>query len=174
MSWSWNSLAAWRSLARWSAQPGKNVQPHRPIRPALEVLERRETPSAATAMMVTGLTQQYNLSSQTETITAQVRAGGEGVKTGQITFTDAGHIQTVKVDSNGMATATFRFGLLQEQPKAHSISVAYSGAADLAPSSASVTAPDTTQNYLLQLLLDFEALNAVNPQQAQSLLASTG
>ena len=39
-----------------------------------------------------------------------------------VTFTDAGHIQTVNTDVNGNATSTFKLNIFQEVPKAHSVS----------------------------------------------------
>jgi hypothetical protein len=115
---------------------------------------------------VTGLTEKYGPTSQTETVTAQVTSGGVPLTSGQVTLTDGGQIQSVNVDSNGTATAAFTFNLFQAQPKAHTISIRFGGSATVAPGSTNAQAPDTTQTFYFWLLFDYQLLILLNPAPA--------
>jgi hypothetical protein len=130
----------------------------------LEELEQRELPALpAPTVVITNLSQSYNLTSQTEKITAQVTSLGSPVVGAPVTFTDAGHIQTVSTDANGNATTTFTFNLFQEQPKSHTISAAFIANASLSSATASVSAPDTTQLYYAQLFQNYVLLALFAP-----------
>jgi hypothetical protein len=98
---------------------------------------------------------------QTETVKGQVVNNGIPVSGGPVTITDSGESQTVSVDSNGNFTGTFTFNLFQEfsTAKAHTITASYGGATVgtttfASSGQASVNSPDSTSNFLFQLLLD--------------------
>jgi hypothetical protein len=98
---------------------------------------------------ITSVTAVFTLFGQKETLTAQVTAGGAPVTSGQVTFSDGGKTMTVNVDSSGFATATFTFGLLHEQPNAHSVTALFSDG-----TSTSTLTPSVLVDYLFQLYLD--------------------
>jgi hypothetical protein len=112
-------------------------------------------PPAATGMTITGVTEQYGLLYQRETVTALVTAGGVPVSGGQVTLTDNGQAQTVNVGANGQATAVFTFDLLrlQEQPFPHAITESGGGT--------SLQAPNTVLDFLFQLLIDYEIVKTL-------------
>jgi hypothetical protein len=105
---------------------------------------------------ITSVTDVYTLFGQRETLTAQVTAGGAPVRSGQVTFSDGGKTMTVGVDSSGFATATFKFGLLHEQPNAHGVSARFSDG-----TGTGTLAPSTLVDYLFQLYLDTLLLRAL-------------
>ncbi len=135
-----------------------------PARPFLEELEQRELPTGTpVTVVITGLSQSYNLTSQSETISAQVTSLGSPVVNSPVTFTDAGRILTANTDANGNAKVTFTFNLFQEQPKAHTITASFPGNAAVASGSASVNAPDTTLSYYFQLFQDYTIIALLAP-----------
>jgi hypothetical protein len=115
-------------------------------------------PPGATAITIVSVSHRYTLLSQLETVTALVTSGGQPVGAGQVTFTDGGQSQTVGVGGDGMASATFTFGLFQEQPSSHTVAATYNGTAAFAASSTSSTAGSTLTDFLLQLAFDFVIL----------------
>jgi hypothetical protein len=165
-----SGVLPWRWVGGPKGAGRKRAERPGAARIGLEELERRELPSAAaSAVVITGLTQQYGGQSQTETFTAQVTSQGAPVAGSPITFTDGGHIQTVSTNASGMATATFTFNIFQELPKAHTVTAAFAGNSSVASSSASVTTPDTTQLYYAQLFYNYTLLVVFDPGLAPVL-----
>jgi hypothetical protein len=139
-------------------------------RPSLEELEQRELPTAvASTLTITGLTQSYNLQTQTETISAQLLSQGVPVVGVPVTFSDGGHLQTANTDASGKVSTTFTFNLFQELPKSHTLSASFPGTVAFSSSSASVTAPDTQQSYFFQLYTNYVILVLFNPGLGASL-----
>jgi hypothetical protein len=129
------------SIFRPAPRGRKGVAPAPEVRPRLEVLEDRLPPAQIingvnTVTSITAGAATFDLFSQTETVTVQTNAGGTGVN-GQafppstVKITDGGQTQTVSLNAQGQATATFKFNLSQElQNKtygSHSISATYGG-----------------------------------------------
>jgi hypothetical protein len=125
-------------------------------------------PTVPTALSITGVSDQYTLFTQIETVNVRLTfANGRALANATVTITDNGMTQTVTTDSNGNATATFTFNLFlgQEQPKPHAINASFTGGsgsvAPFASSSTTTNSPDTTLNFLFQLwfnILIFQAL----------------
>jgi hypothetical protein len=154
------------------------------VRPGVEVLEERAAPSSVTVggvtltgplntnTQVTGISSAYGLLSQTETVNVHVSSpSGATVNEGQVTVTDAGHSQTVNVNSSGDATAKFTFNLFQEQPLPHDVSAAYNDNTStglFASSSGTGTAPNTTGAYFVQLYIDFYLISLFSSSGSSS------
>jgi hypothetical protein len=143
-----------------SRSPGrKGNSPHRGVRPCLECLEDRTAPAALlpTTLVVNPIGPSvFGFTTQKETVTVQVNnaATGAGVGNGLVTIADAGLIQTVSVNSQGLATATFTFGLLPEQevPGPHQVSASYTDPNSVfASSSGNGQAPDNTAAFSSQV-----------------------
>ncbi len=151
-----------RPFSSASRSPGRKSSPSpRGVRPCLECLEDRTAP-AGLNLVPTTLTvnpigpSAFGFTTQRETVTVQVNNAmtGAGVGNGLVTITDGGVIQTVSVNSYGLATATFTFGLLQGQevPPAHQVSASYVDPNSFfASSSGNGFAPDNTAAYNQQL-----------------------
>jgi uncharacterized repeat protein (TIGR01451 family) len=114
------------------------------------------SPPPAT-VTITNVSDRFTPFGQNETLTAHVTAaGGQAVNQGSVTFHDGGMSQTVQV-SNGTATATFKFPLLQEFSTAlqHTVTADSSDAGGFfASSSASLKASGNFFGLLLQLEFD--------------------
>jgi hypothetical protein len=145
-----------------SRSPGRKSSPSpRGVRPCLECLEDRTAPAALTLTPTTLAVNPigpsaFGLTTQRETVTVQVNNAktGAGVGNGLVTIADAGMIQTVSVNSQGLATATFTFGLIQEQevPGPHQVSALYTDPNSFfASSSGNGQAPDNTSAYNQQV-----------------------
>jgi hypothetical protein len=155
----------------WSAaRPGKGRPPRFQARPCLEVLEDRTAPTAFLQPTTTVInpisTSSFGFTTQVETVKVQttIAATGAPVNEGLVTITDGGLIQTVPVNAQGLATATFTFGLLQgqEQPRPHTVTASYVDQNSLfAPSAAGAQAPDNTAAYNFQITLDLAFLVAL-------------
>jgi hypothetical protein len=131
------------------------------VKPCLEPLEDRFAPAVLpTNMLFTGISTQYTLFNQTDTVTAQITSSpGIAVNEGQVSFTDGGQTHVVAV-SNGTASTTFTFPLNAEMPNIHNISATYSDPTPPSPlqsfatTTGQGTVPDSTPNYLSQLGYD--------------------
>ncbi len=136
-------------------------------RPCLEPLEDRFVPAVLpTTMLFSGISTQYTLFNQIDTVTAQIASPGVSVNEGQVSFTDGGQTHVVAV-SNGTASTTFTFPWAAEMPYIHNISATYS---DPTPASSLVsfatatgqgTVPDSSPNYLSQLSADLALFQAL-------------
>jgi hypothetical protein len=173
-----------RSTSRPTIRAGKGPPPCNPVRPSLEALEERLTPFVAfpTVTSISAAAPIFSLFDQTETVTTQTNwTNGLGVTEGvdgvvaslggfptqpqSMTITDGGQTQTVKINSTGQATATFKFNLLQElQNKtfgSHPISATFSGAPAgvesqfWGSSTVSGTAPGNSAALLVQLFVNY-------------------
>jgi hypothetical protein len=120
-------------------------------------------PPAATTITITGISDTYTLLKQRETVTARVTSGGVPVTSGVVTFTDNGQTQTASVGSDGTASTTFTFNLLQgqENPNAHGVSATFNSTAAFAMSTTSATASSTSLQFFFQLFLDYEILHSL-------------
>src|SRR5262249_41938420 len=114
-----------------------------------------------------GISQQYSLTTFTETVNVAVvnhEPGSTlGNPSGNVVIKDGEQMQTVHLDSNGDASAKFVFNLFQNPPsKAHTVTADYSDpTGNSAPSAASPTAPDTTSTELFVFVLDVLILESL-------------
>jgi uncharacterized repeat protein (TIGR01451 family) len=110
-----------------------------------------------TVVNVTNVTDKFGFLSQTETVTAQVTgSNGLAANSGSVTLTDGGQSKTVSV-SNGQATATFTFSILQELQTAypHNINASFTdNKGNFLVSSVSFLAPGDVMGFGFQLLID--------------------
>src|SRR5690242_8603960 len=107
-------------LSRPPARPGGKRPPRQAgLGPRLEILEDRVAPSFATtttASVGPATFAPFTLI-QTETVRTHTNVTGVGPLNGAttppqtITITDGGQTQTVLIDANGNATATFHFSI---------------------------------------------------------------
>jgi hypothetical protein len=121
-------------------------------------------PAVPTAVTITGVSEQYSLFSQMETVSVQVTfANGQPVTQGSVTITDGGQHLTANLDSSGKATVTFTFQLFlgQEMPNPHPIAVTFNGSSAFGTSSGSTNAPNSTLNFFFQLFFDFQLFMAL-------------
>jgi hypothetical protein len=116
--------------------------------------------TAATTIINLNVSESFGLfGGQMETVKGQVVSPGGAVSGGSVTIIDAGQSQTVGVDAAGNFTATFSFNLFQEftTARAHTIMVSYGGATvgttTFTASAANVNSPDSTFNFIFQILL---------------------
>ncbi len=176
-----------QSAARLPASPGRmNGRPHyRQVKPCLECLEDRVTPGLYnTVSTILANAATFSLFDQTETVTVHTDVQGtsttplDGTLTTpqqQVTIQDGGQTQTVNIDANGNATATFKFNLLQElQFKTytnHPISSTYTPQGTVTGTTISVSsllngntvngnAPGNTTGFLFQIFLDAAIVQA--------------
>jgi hypothetical protein len=165
---------SWFSLFR-PAPAGRKNPPVCHVRPRLEILEDRLTPGAInTATTVSAGAPTFSLFSQTETVTtltnfqflgATVALNGPAFSPAQqISITDGGQTRLVNINSDGTASATFKFTLLQELQNrttgAHTITATYTPTGTVATtnfnaSTGTGTAPGNPTGFLFQLALDF-------------------
>ncbi len=142
----------------------------RRFRPTLECLEDRSAPAALlpTTLAINPIgASVFGPTTQKETVSVQatVSTTGAPVTSGLVTITDGGQVQTVPVNSQGLATATFTFGLLQGQevPGPHTVQATYADPNSVfgSSSAANAQAPDNTRGFHSQIFFDLAFLFAL-------------
>jgi uncharacterized repeat protein (TIGR01451 family) len=110
-----------------------------------------------TVVNITSVTDKFGFLSQTETVIAQVTGSNNlPANSGTVTLTNGGQSKTVSV-SNGQATATFTFSILQELQTAypHSITANFmDNKGNFLGSSVAFMAPGDPMGFFFQLAFD--------------------